>query len=32
MKKKKVIKIVWTILSAMIILTMTLWTVGLAFM
>ncbi len=32
MKKKKVVKVVWTILSAIIIMTMTLWTVGLAFM
>lgn len=32
MKKKKVIKIIWIILSTMMIMTMTLWTVGLAFM
>jgi hypothetical protein len=32
MKKKVVTKIVWTILSVMIILSMVLWTVGLAFM
>jgi len=32
MKKKLVIKIVWTALSVMIIFTMVLWMIGAAFM
>lgn len=32
MKRKKIIKIAWTIISLMIIFTMLIWTVGLAFM
>ena len=31
MKKKTITKIVWTILSVMIIFTMVLWTIGIAF-
>jgi hypothetical protein len=32
MKKKKIVRIIWTFLSIMIIFSMVLWTVGLAFM
>jgi len=32
MKRKTITKIVWIIVSAMIIFTMVLWTVGVAFM
>jgi len=32
MKRKKIIKIIWTLISLMIIFTMLIWTVGLAFM
>jgi len=32
MKKKKIIKVVWAVLSLMIITMMILWTVGSAFM
>lgn len=32
MKRKQVVKIIWIFLSIMIIFTMVLWTIGLAFM
>lgn len=32
MKRKKIVKIFWVILSIMIIFTMVLWSVGMAFM